>query len=165
VYKLRCGLSAVFACSIRHLCTLAIACHNVNMLNMKHTPAHTCTQRLLSCFSSLTHFNINFNFNFNTAQAALCELRVRRPPPPRHGVVIASQSRYAYVYVHVDTSPYVHTFMHTCIFSISFVSLCDVLLVWGKKGRWNASVLAQRAQAGKRAPLSCTSHRIFSIYM
>jgi hypothetical protein len=29
----------------------------------------------------------------------------------------------------------------------------------GEKGRWNASVLAQKAQVGKRVPLSCTSHR------
>jgi hypothetical protein len=37
------------------------------------------------------------------------------------------------------------------------VSLCDVLFVWGEKGRWDASVLAQNAQGGKPAPLSCTS--------
>jgi hypothetical protein len=42
---------------------------------------------------------------------------------------------------------------------MSFVSLCDMLFVWGKKGRWNASVLAQKAQVGKRVPLSCASHR------
>jgi hypothetical protein len=36
--------------------------------------------------------------------------------------------------------------------SISFVSLCDMLFVWGKKGRWDASVLAQKAQVGKRVP-------------
>jgi hypothetical protein len=41
--------------------------------------------------------------------------------------------------------------------SISFVSLCAMLFVWGEKGRWNASVLAQKAQVGKRVPLSCTS--------
>jgi hypothetical protein len=27
-----------------------------------------------------------------------------------------------------------------------------------ERGRWNASVLAQKAQAGKLVPLSCTSH-------
>jgi hypothetical protein len=47
--------------------------------------------------------------------------------------------------------------------SISFVSLCDMLFVWGKKGRWSASVLAQKAQVGKRAPLSCTSHRTSAV--
>jgi Diaminopimelate epimerase len=30
--------------------------------------------------------------------------------------------------------------------SISFVSLCDMLFVWGKKGRWSASILAQKVQ-------------------
>jgi hypothetical protein len=28
-----------------------------------------------------------------------------------------------------------------------------MLFVWGKKGRWNASELAQKAQVGKRVPL------------
>jgi hypothetical protein len=46
--------------------------------------------------------------------------------------------------------------------SISFVSLCNMLFVWGKKGSRNASVLAQKAQVGKRVPLSCTSHRTSS---
>jgi hypothetical protein len=34
-----------------------------------------------------------------------------------------------------------------------------MLFVWGEEGRWSAPVLAQKAQAGKRAPLSCTPHR------
>jgi hypothetical protein len=29
-----------------------------------------------------------------------------------------------------------------------------MVFVWGKKGRWNAAVLAQKAQVGKRVPLS-----------
>jgi hypothetical protein len=43
--------------------------------------------------------------------------------------------------------------------SISFVSLCDLLFRVGGKGRWNASVLAQKAQVGTRVPPSCASHR------
>jgi hypothetical protein len=31
---------------------------------------------------------------------------------------------------------------------VSFVSLCDMLFCVGGKGRWNASVLAQKAQVG-----------------
>jgi hypothetical protein len=46
--------------------------------------------------------------------------------------------------------------------SISFVSLCDMLFCVGGKGRWNASVLAQKAQVGTRVPPSCTSHRNFA---
>jgi hypothetical protein len=34
-----------------------------------------------------------------------------------------------------------------------------MLLVREKKGRWIASVLAQKAQVGKRVLLSCTSHK------
>jgi hypothetical protein len=49
--------------------------------------------------------------------------------------------------------------LHCYFNSISFMSVCDMLFVWGGKGRWNASVLTQKAQVGKRVPLSCTSHR------
>jgi hypothetical protein len=41
--------------------------------------------------------------------------------------------------------------------SNSFVSLCDMLFVGVEKGRRNASVLAQKAQVGKRVPLDSTS--------
>jgi hypothetical protein len=40
-----------------------------------------------------------------------------------------------------------------------------ILFVWGEKGRWNASVLAQKAQVGKRVPLSCTSNEVLLLLL
>jgi hypothetical protein len=45
----------------------------------------------------------------------------------------------------------------TCRIPISVI-MRHVVCVGGK-GKWNASVLAQKAQVGRRVPLSCTSHR------
>jgi hypothetical protein len=57
-----------------------------------------------------------------------------------------------------------HAHAHPTVSSISSVSLCDMLFVWGGKGGCNTSVLAQEGRQAGAAELHCLAVCPVSLY-